>query len=511
MKQYKKRVIKNSQRGFALVGTLLALVVMGVITAGQIISQQTEAQRTSGSLQAQILMEISVGANQYVMENYPKFQNDLSVTSNGVTVAHGTDEGQTMSPTIANLVSMNYLSANTSNRAKLNDGIYKIKLEKIPAGCLPADCNITGALYIDKAILNPGTTEMAPLKIGAIMNRIGSDVAVALNTNPAILKSPSGIEMTNPVSVTAVGVVGHRLGFGSKAFGKYLIVRDPRDPDFQGNFTVAGNSTFNNNVTVNGNTTNTGSITAGGPVSTIDSLSACIRAGFEPGAPAGGGSAFVTNNACLKTVNLDGLTGVVSATGAVEVRSGGVVVATLRSDGTILATTRTEAPVAKLTASYAPNTACNASQANDVAQNSLNPGLVVCRNNIWVPTGLTFGVVGGVCSPNGGFGITTLNLGLFCQGGIWVANADRIGKFASQDSFVGHHGMLIDKPSCPSNGAPRIYFTPTGAEFSPAVGIRSTYFLTADLGAQWQLRVVDANGIAVPDGQGITTTGCWNE
>jgi hypothetical protein len=69
--------------------------------------------------------------------------------------------------------------------------------------------------------------------------------------------------------------------------------------------------------------------------------------------------------------------------------------------------------------------------------------------------------------------------------------------------------MSADKPNCPSNGVPRIYFNPTGAEFSPAVGIRSTYFLTQDTGAQWLLRVIDANGAAVPDGQGLVTIGCW--
>lgn len=198
----------------------------------------------------------------------------------------------------------------------------------------------------------------------------------------------------------------------------------------------------------------------------------------------------------------------------------GVVVATLNPDGTIVASTRTIAPASKVTASFVPNTACPAAAANDIAQSSASAGLVVCRNNIWTPVGLTVSTVGAACSVLGAAGVSITGLGLYCQGGgvlplIWIANADRIGHFSSQDNFVGHHGMTADKPNCPSNGVPRIYFNPTGAEFAPTatalngMGLRSTYFLTQDTGAQWLLRVVDGNGVGLLDGQGLVTTGCW--
>lgn len=342
-----------------------------------------------------------------------------------------------------------------------------------------------------------------------------ADVLVSLDGSATVLSSSTGTTYTNPVTATPVGVIAHRIGFGASIFDDYLIVNGPRNPNFQGNYTVTGTSIFNSGVTVNGNTVNNGSISATGPIGTLDTLSACIRAGFLAGAVGGGGSAFVTNNACVKTVTLDGQTGVVTATGAVEVWSGGLVVATLKPDGTIVASTRTIAPASKVTASYVPNTACPAAAANDIAQSSASAGLVVCRNNLWTPVGLTVSAVGAVCSVPGAAGVSITGLGLFCQGGIWIANADRIGHFSSQDNFVGHHGMTADKPNCPSNGVPRIYFNPTGAEFSPTatalngMGLRSTYFLTQDIGAQWLLKVIDASGTAVPDGQGLVTTGCW--
>lgn len=508
-RQIKTRKLPQRQEGFALVSALLALVVMGFITAATIIGQQTDSQRTAGSLQGQVLMEIATGVNQYVMENYPSLQNDTAVTVNAVTLATGAAEGETMAPTIANLIAMNYLRTGITNQAQLGGGQYRIILQKTPAACVGTACNITGVLYINQALVRPGTTEMAPLQIGAIMNRVGSDVAVALNTNPAVMVSPSGTTFDNPISATSAGVVGVRVGFGSGAFGKYLIVRDPRDPDFQGNFTVAGNSTFNSSVQVNSTLNSTGNITSGTGVSAIDTLTACIRAGMESGPAAGGGSVFVRNNACLNTVTLDGLTGRISATGSIEVTNGGTVVASINPDGTVFANTRVTAPAAKLTASYVPNTACNAAQANDVAQNASSSGLVVCRGNLWIPIGLPTGTIGQPCPVNGSTGIQTDGVGIICQGNLWIAQVDRIGRFSVQDSFIGHHNDLVAKPGCPSDGVAKIDFTAIAGEFSPAVGIRSTYFLVDDLGANWRLRIVDAMNNAIPDGQGITKTGCW--
>jgi hypothetical protein len=495
-----KSIRGKKQGGFALLSALLALVVIGFITSSNIISQQLATELTAGSLQGELLTNVARGANKYTMENYGLLQKGMAVSKNGITLAVGSDVGQSMSPTVDNLIAMGYLNTGTTEQSRLGNAKYQVILERIPAGCVDTACKIPGRVYIDKPIRKPGSTDMAGLQVGAIMDKVGSDVLVSLDGTPTILNSPTGATFANPVTGTPVGVVAHRIGFGASIFDDFLIVNDPRDPNFQGNFTVAGNSTFNSSVTING------PATVAGPISAIDTLSGCIRAGMLPGAPAGGGSAFVTNTACLKTVNLD----TVTALGSIEVKNAsGIVVATLNPDGTIVANTRTIAPASKVTSGFVPNTACNAAAANDIAQNASTPGLVVCRNNIWTPIGLTISSVGSVCSVEGAAGVTMTGLGLFCQGGIWIANADRIGHFSTQDTFIGHHNMLVDKPFCPSNGIQRINFNPTGAEFSPAVGIRSTYFVTEDLGPRWRLKIIDANNIAVPDGQGLVTTGCW--
>jgi hypothetical protein len=514
-RNFPSRHFAKAQSGFALLSALLALVVVGFITSQNIQSQQIATELNSGKLQGELLVNIARGANRYAMENYGTLQNNTAVTRNGVTLAVGTDQGQTLAPTVANLIAMGYLTAGTDSASRLGNGVYRVALERLPVGCVATACQIPGRVYIDQPIRKAGSTEMAGLQVGAIMEKVGADVLISLDGSPTVLSSTSGTTYPNPVTATPVGVVGHRIGFGAIIFDDYLIVNDPRDPNFQGNFTVAGTSIFNSGVTVNGNTLNNGSISATGTVGSLDALSACIRAGFLAGAVGGGGSAFVTNSACVKTVDLDGQSGVVTASGAIEVRSGGVVVATLKPDGTIVANSRTEAPTSKVTASFAPNTACAAAAANDIAQNSASPGLVVCRNNLWTPVGLTVSAVGSACTVLGAAGVDMTGLGLYCQGGIWIANADRFGHFAEQDSFVGHHGMIVGKPSCPSNGLPHIQFTPTGAEFSPEataannMGRRSTYFLTQDNGATWTLRVVDASSNGLADGQGLAKTGCW--
>jgi prepilin-type N-terminal cleavage/methylation domain-containing protein len=486
---------KLNQSGFALVELIVAIAISGALLvwgskALVVFAEETVAQATGA-----YMLSGKNALDNYTFQNFDALSKGLAVT--GVASNYA--------PTVAELVSLKYLPSGFPAVAQSGQA-FSFLIS--PTDCPGVTCKLPGLFH---------SASQYKSKDGRVRYDLATKAAQAAGGygglsyvgNESTLTG-STFTVANPLgSIGAVIAVGAYLD--TTVYNQFVRISDTRDPTLKGGLTIdGGTTTLNTGLTVNGPTINNGTVTATGPIDTIDKLSNCIRAGVSAGAPSGGGAVYAKNNACLQTILLDGQTGVITAAGGVEVKnSAGVVLASLNPDGTVVATTRTIAPASKVTASFVPNTACAAAAANDIAQNASNPGLVVCRNNVWVPVGVIVGSIGGVCSVDGAAGVDVTGLGLFCQGGLWISNADRMGHFASQDSFVGHHNTAANKPGCASNGVPRIYFSATGGEFSPVAGVRSTYFVTQDTGAQWLLKVVDANGAAVPDGQGLVTTGCW--
>lgn len=227
---------RRAQQGFGIVSALLALVIGSIVSVGVIEGKATEAQVSAGRLQGDLLNLVKDAANNYAMENYPALQNSQSVTKSGLTLTGAAAYG----PTIANLVAMGYLPAGTSAQANLSAGTYRVALARTPAGCAGTACNITGTVYVDQPFRKYGSTEMNGFAIGELMQRVGGDVLVSLPSAPANLIGPNGATAPNPVAGAPAGVVAARVGFGASGFGRFLILNDPRDPNFQGNVTVAG-------------------------------------------------------------------------------------------------------------------------------------------------------------------------------------------------------------------------------------------------------------------------------
>lgn len=289
------RASLSAQGGFGILSALLALVIGSVVTAGVIEGHATEAQLRAGRLQGDILNLWKDAGNNYAMENYPALQNNVAVTKNGVTIP----PGQILQPSTAELIAMGYLPANTAAAAQTG-GNYQVRLRREPAACVTTACNITGEVFIDQAIVRPGTAEMNGVIVGAIMDRVGGDVMVALNTNAAQLQSPAGATVNNPVGGNPAGVVAARVGFGASGFGRFLVLNDPRDPNFQGNLTVAG--TVSGSDVVGSNSVGAGT------------LAGCLRSVLQSD-----GNIFARSAGCINTAWLDGTNGRVNAANAAGV------------------------------------------------------------------------------------------------------------------------------------------------------------------------------------------------
>lgn len=411
MRTHHKRSSHASQTGFSLLSVLLALVIGSIIAAGQIEAQQLQQKVTAGRLQGDILNLIKDAANNYTMEAYPALQLDQPVTKGGVTMTPGSTDGQARAPTIANLIAMGYLPAGTSSTAQLNGGTYRVRLEKVPAACVGVACDITGVVYIDQPIRQPGTTSIAGVQIGSLIDAVGGDVVVSLNTNPSTMVGINGVTATNPVAGTPDGVVGARVGFGASGFGRFLVLNDPRNPNFQGNVSIA------QNLSVGGSSTFTGDVS----VNNCVRLQADGKGGFNCLDPNDLPAGFAGGVRAIDVVT----SGTVLASDAPASFAGNNTNYALLSKGAagVEAMVKTSGKVAgdRLipTGAYAPGSACADAGALARSTASATGGvLVVCSGTFWTPLS-TITTAGGACPVNGQGAVDPQGKQLYCFNGIW--------------------------------------------------------------------------------------------
>jgi hypothetical protein len=244
------RPLRPGQFGNGLVFALLGLLVSGLAALGVIQNSRLQAHREAGNAEATILDHLRNAANNAIFESMGRIQNGLSISKNGVTVLPVEIDGELVwRPTVADLEGMGYLPTGWSaKRSTLNEAPYSIAFQRVPAGCIVAACNIEGHVVLEGAIRSGDAEDGAV--IGPILTRLGADSGVSLPMNPAVI---SGFGRTwtlaNPVPGAPPGVVAVRVGTASSAFGQFVRIGDPRDPNLAGNLTVAGNTVFGDGST----------------------------------------------------------------------------------------------------------------------------------------------------------------------------------------------------------------------------------------------------------------------
>lgn len=540
---------RRSQQGFGIVSALLALVIGAIVTMGQIEGARAERQTKSGALQGDLINLIKAAYNDYAMENYPALQNNLPVTKNGITLAAGTSFGRSMAPSVQNLVSMGYLSPGTSNQAMIVDGgVYRGVFRREPVGCVGVACNIPGTLYIDRAVQVRGTTEMNGVAVGALIERVGGDALVSLNTNPAQLIAMSGANVDNPVAGTPPGVVGARIGFGASGFGRFLVMNDPRDPNFQGNVTIAGDLTAArvNAPVIVGDSVGAGTGATGCRLGEIlvsgqivSRSSACVRRAWINGA---NGQVGVANASGTTRALLDGTSGAITsrdASGAVrsgfnyqgansvafaDVIRNNANTASFSADGTVLGEryvnnsgnaginpdgsvwgTLGDFNSIRINTSAVVGASCSSPNSAVWGTLGSTPVLLKCEGGAWATAnGVRVASHGGACTISNQQAVTSSGVGLICQGSRWMNMTDRMGTYAVAETRIVSHGTVVTKPACGSGGLPRIFAIPQALDSSRLYA----NFLATDNGGSWTATITDNAGAALA-GRAIAQTGCF--
>lgn len=525
-----KSIAAQHQRGVGMLSALLGLVIAGIITTGIVQGKLAEAQLSAGRIQGDLLIQVQEAVNTYALENYPALQNNLPVVKNGVTLPAGNANGQSLAPSIAQLIDMGYLSPGTNTVAYLG-GTYLVQLRQEPAGCVGVACNIPGLVYINQAITRAGSTEMQGVTIGALMRRVGGDVLVSLNTNPGVLSAMNGANAPNPVAGAPDGVVGARVGFGAAGFGRFLTLNDPRDPNFQGNVTVAGTvrSTTGSlgagaGINAAGLACSLGEILNSGQI--VSRTGTCIARAFLDGST---GQVGVADTAGTTRALLDGTTGQITSFDAAGVpRSSlglnGLGQGTITSDtfannsgtASIDATgrlTATSGDITSLTTQQATLTAINTIGQACTSEGGISWAIsggqyvvIRCTTGVWSSIGgLPSATAGNACSPNGAPAISNTGAQLICSNGVWADLMDRMGRYALAASYLVQHNATVPKPPCVSGSVGSVVYLIPQNDTQAAQYVNR---FATDNGASWTVSITTGNRVELTNDYLLAHTYC---
>lgn len=143
------------------------------------------------------------------------------------------------------------------------------------------------------------------------------------------------------------------------------------------------------------------------------------------------------------------------------------------------------------------NTACPV--AGQQSRNA-SGALLSCVNNgtlLWLKAGLTVGVVGQPCAPDGSLAQDLAQDTLLCRNGFYAPFKDFVASVIDLDSLPVTHGQVVPKPSCGTGGTASLFIA-NGTSQTDATGILNVYSL--DNGSSWTVQITSGGGVAAGPG-----------
>lgn len=465
---------RRTSAGYMLIEYGL-VALLAAIAAAQGMQATVMARRvTAADIEAGKFTDIRLAYQKYVDDSYTELQSGLPITLNGVTLPVGTSSGQTYAPTPAQLVAMGYLAQGFDDSSMFSAGHFATKIERLPAGCVSTACTVEGKVWMDQPYLYDGTAEDDGLVTGELLSKLGSLGGVALVNNPSQIVG-AGVAWTwsNPIPGNPVGAFVARYGASTSTVMNFVRINDTRDPNLQGNLSVAGNFALQGNAGIIGDTTLGGKLDVAGAtslstlsVSGASTLTGAVTAGSTITAAGAIKSAGAVSGLSLAATTAGGVVRAQmdSATGKVTANnSAGSATITLDGSSGLASATSMQ-----VLASKTAGAAC--SNNGEVVQDASASGTVlVCRSGTYrrVAMGLGEVTIGAACTPDGAMGQTSTALGAVCRGGVWRLLNDRLSASVPMALWNAKGAAVVPAPACGVGGAPDIIVTPlqSGADY----------------------------------------------
>lgn len=519
--QHVQQVAERAARGFTLVELIIVLSISAALAAyaQSYLVKQTEESIAKAS--ASYLLTVANSAQYHTLLNFNNYANSTPVA--GIA--------NLLTPTLAELRALGRLPVGFPIVANSMPTRQTAQVNLVQTNCPGPTCTIQVL-----ACTTTPVTLGAPVTPANIRFDLASTMVEQQNGAGGQSLQGAGNVIRGPLVNTAnpignqEGIVCGTQSLDTTLYQRFLTVGDPRDPNFQGNLTVAGatvlgvngagnpGTTVNNSLNVNGGATVTGNVNANQNVAV-------------------GGNLTVTGTSTL--------TGAVTSGSSVNVGTTLGVGGDITGNANASFTGRISADRLVATGSYTIGTPCSLADNGAIGRSALTSGLVTCQNGLWtalnavakagdicgnegaaatddslnaqrgkmllcvngtyrsMETLVRFGTPNGACSQRGVTAIDTANNNetLICKDNPLapgILRYYRLADLTSNLSFVGaevaYDDYNIAKPIClPASGMTAVPIMQLNLKtYASADGGISVYSI--DTGAAWQVKLKQGTG-----------------
>ncbi|TAL65673.1 MAG: prepilin-type N-terminal cleavage/methylation domain-containing protein [Burkholderiaceae bacterium] len=355
-------------RGFTLIELIIALSISALLAifAQSELARQSENNLAMGS--GTYIQQVTGASEQYVLQYF----NNLST---GAPVAGVASE---YAPTIAELKTAGFLYPGFPAGANALPTRQSIQINVNKLNCPGPACTFLATVCTTTPVTLGGTYTRFDLAQTIVDQQQGSG-GQSLQTNPSVILGPV-LNTPNPFGSVA-GITCGSSNVSTALWQQFVRIGDTRDPNLQGNLTVAGNINFN--------TTPGASTTINGPTT-------------------------VQNN--LAVAGTSNLQGNVTAGSNLAVAGSAVVTGSVAAGGTV------NGSQIQATGVFMPGTACVNSGA--IGQSITGNGsLVLCAAGAWTPLS-TIAAAGAACPVEGQGAVAANGSQLYCTNGTWTPLSD---------------------------------------------------------------------------------------
>lgn len=241
--------IRQQQAGFSLIGLAVALAIttaVAIWASNEVVHGiEASAARSTGVWMTQIRLAVTDVVSRH---SEALSQGDPPRDGQGQPLFENA-----LRPTLAELRAHGHLPADFPDRSALGFGadIQLIRSQTCP----DEPCRIDGVVYADKPLLKKGTELPDDVAMASVIASADGYGGAVWPHAPSVLRGaaygfPNPLTAEGPAYAPGTLALWAGLGTGYPDMSRYVKMRDTRDPDLQGELSVAGSVGAGGYVTI---------------------------------------------------------------------------------------------------------------------------------------------------------------------------------------------------------------------------------------------------------------------
>ena len=448
------KLANGKSGGIFLIDLALALVVSTILLISQMSAVSEAVNDSLATATGQYMVALQAGVNNYVNANETAIQSGTAIAG----------FGNSLQPTIPELLSANYLPLGFSNTSPL--GLSFVNKLKLIGTCPGSNCSVSG-LSVSTIPYQDATGVIRNDLLAVAVAKIGNDGSQSMAGSGGKMTGYGGGYSLPASSFNTVdGIIGIRIGDNSglnSLLSQYYKV--------DGSRVLTGPMNANNQNINNVNTLQASNIQA--------STSVSISGTATPGS-----ACALTDSSKLMTSS--------------------------NGDGLVICNNSLWELVGNAVSGITPGGACSVN--NQFGTDATGVGYV-CNGIFWSSLS-NYANPGDACAPKGKVAISKATLEqLVCMNGQYIKMSSLIPSNVSvSNHLIVSDGMVVNKPNCDSGGTPNYSLTlvQTSVDVSIAPPFQSTYVAAQNNGPSWTILLrlkkaaADGGGEVSGNGYGLS-------